>query len=122
MTGLIDGQAVLDALGKCKKHCVDPFGSYHIDIEDAEHLIRTLPSVAKWIPVTPDTLPEMNRVVVVCGEKGTWNYGTYRGYFHIGDEENIHRWWWKKNTLKEVYWWMYKEDAIQMPREEGDTE
>lgn len=66
-----------------------------------------------WIPVTEDTLPEENRVVVVCGNKGTWDYGTYRGH---GD--NIHFWHWKKNTYKRVYWWMYKEDALPEPYKE----
>ena len=63
-----------------------------------------------WIPVTENTLPEENRVVVVCGDKGTWDFGTYRGH---GD--NIHFWHWKKNTYKRVYWWMYKEDALPEP-------
>ena len=63
-----------------------------------------------WIPVTEDTLPEENRVVVVCGNKGTWDFGTYRGHGN-----NIHYWHWKKNTFKRVYWWMYKEDALPEP-------
>ena len=63
-----------------------------------------------WIPVTEDTLPEENRVVVVCGDKGTWDFGTYRGHGN-----NIHYWHWKKNTFKRVYWWMYKEDALPEP-------
>ena len=63
-----------------------------------------------WIPVTEDTLPERNRVVVVCGEKGTWDFGTYRGHGN-----DIHYWNWKKNTYKRVYWWMYKEDALPEP-------
>lgn len=67
-----------------------------------------------WIPVTEDTLPEENRVVVVCGEKGTWDYGMYRGFLST----NVHLWNWKGNTLKKVYWWMYKEDALAMPYEE----
>lgn len=66
-----------------------------------------------WIPVTENTLPEKNRVVVVCGDKGTWDFGTYRGH---GD--NIHYWHWKKNTYKRVYWWMYKEDALPEPYKE----
>ncbi len=64
----------------------------------------------KWIPVTPDTMPEENKVVVVCGEKGTWDYGTYRGHLN-----SVNNWNWKKNTVKTVYWWMYKEDALPMP-------
>jgi len=63
-----------------------------------------------WIPVTEDTLPEENRVVVVCGNKGTWDFGTYRGHGN-----DIHFWNWKKNTIKRVYWWMYKEDALPEP-------
>lgn len=67
----------------------------------------------RWIPVTENTLPDKGRVVVVCGEKGTWDFGTYRG--HGGD---IHFWHWKKNTYKHVYWWMYKEDALPEPYRE----
>jgi len=78
-------------------------------IEAVEQLppIQTEPH---WIPVTENTLPEKNRVVVVYGNKGTWDFGTYRGH---GD--NIHFWHWKKNTYKRVYWWMYKEDALPEP-------
>ena len=79
----------------------------------ARKIIEDAPSAQpeqRWISVTENTLPEKNRVVVVCGEKGTWDYGTYRGH---GD--NIHFWHWKKNTFKRVYWWMYKEDALPEP-------
>ena len=76
--------------------------------EDAIHTV--LNALPHWIPVTEDTLPEEGRIVVVYGEKGTWDYGTYRGH---GD--NIHFWHWKKNTYKRVYWWMYKEDALPEP-------
>ena len=71
---------------------------------------KALEAEPHWIPVTEDTLPEENRVVVVCGNKGTWDYGTYRGHGN-----NIHYWHWKKNTYKRVYWWMYKEDALPEP-------
>lgn len=79
--------------------------------------IKDLPPVQpRWIPVTLETLPNMNSVVVVCGKKGTWDYGTYRGW--SGD---IHSWQWKKNTIKHVYWWMYKADALPEPyKEEQD--
>ena len=63
-----------------------------------------------WTPVTEDTLPEEGRIVVVYGEKGTWDYGKYRGY-----GPNIHYWYWKNKTFKKVYWWMYKEDALPEP-------
>ena len=76
--------------------------------EDAIHAV--LNAISHWIPVTEDTLPEENRVVVVCGNKGTWDFGTYRGHGN-----NIHYWHWKKNTFKRVYWWMYKEDALPEP-------
>ena len=66
-----------------------------------------------WIPVTEDTLPEEGRIVVVYGEKGTWDYGKYRGY-----GPNIHYWYWKNKTFKKVYWWMYKEDALPEPKRE----
>jgi hypothetical protein len=66
-----------------------------------------------WIPVTEDTLPEEGRIVVVHGEKGTWDYGKYRGY-----GPNIHYWYWKNKTFKKAYWWMYKEDALPEPTRE----
>lgn len=72
--------------------------------------LEGFPSAQQWIPVTENTLPEENRVVVVCGNKGTWDFGTYRGH---GDD--IHFWHWKKNSYKRVYWWMYKEDALPEP-------
>ena len=79
----------------------------------ARKLIDEQPTIhpePHWIPVTEDTLPERNRVVVVCGEKGTWDFGTYRGHGN-----DIHYWNWKKNTYKRVYWWMYKENALPEP-------
>lgn len=78
--------------------------------EEQDEVKRVLQDIPHWIPVTENTLPDKNRVVVVCGEKGTWDFGTYRGH---GD--NIHYWHWKKNTYKRVYWWMYKEDALPEP-------
>ena len=77
----------------------------------------TITPESHWIPVTENTLPDKNRVVVVCGNKGTWDYGMYRGYCN----SNVHLWEWKKKTLKWVYWWMYKEDALTEPyREEKE--
>jgi hypothetical protein len=89
------------------------------DEEAVEMAIATLEGndidvPSKWIPVTPNTMPEKNRVVVVCGEKGTWDFGTYRGHC-----SSIHLWIWKKNTLKTVYWWMYKDDALP-PQPKGE--
>ena len=45
MDDLISRKAALDALLQCRKHCIDPFDSYHIDIEDAEARIRGVPAV-----------------------------------------------------------------------------
>ena len=72
----------------------------------------------RWVPVTPGTLPNPNSVVVVCGEKGTWDVGTYRGC----EGDDIHRWWWKNKTLKKVYWWMYKYDALPLPYMEVEND
>lgn len=70
----------------------------------------------RWIPVTLETLPNLNSVVVVCGEKGTWDFGIYRGWY-----DDIHSWIWKNKSIKHVHWWMYKDDALPEPcREEGD--
>ena len=67
----------------------------------------------RWIPVTENTLPDKGKVVIALGKKGTWDFGTYRGYFN-----DIHYWNWKKNTLKKVYWWMYKDGALPEPYQE----
>ena len=78
-----------------------------------EMAIKALETEPHWIPVTEDTLPKEGRIVVVYGEKGTWDYGKYRGY-----GPNIHYWYWKNKTFKKVYWWMYKEDALPEPTRE----
>lgn len=97
-----------------EKDIVQSLSSLYPLQEFEERAIDTvLNAIPHWIPVTEDILPEENRVVVVCGNKGTWDYGTYRGH---GD--NIHFWHWKKNTYKRVYWWMYKEDALPEPYKE----
>ena len=44
MKDLIDRQAAIDALRKCRKLCIDPFDSYHIDICSAEANIKRVPS------------------------------------------------------------------------------
>jgi len=79
--------------------------------EDAIKVV--LDALPHWIPVTEDTLPEEGRIVVVYGEKGTWDYGKYRGY-----GPDIHYWYWKNKTFKKAYWWMYKEDALPEPYKE----
>ena len=128
MNKTIDYQAAIDALkGLDFCHYME-FGEYIgedtrevrlIRAEKAQDALQNLPSAQperKWIPVTLETLPNPNSVVVVCGKKGTWDYGTYRGL--CGD---IHSWRWKKNTIKHVYWWMYKTDALPEPfRKEGE--
>ena len=101
-----------DAIRWVKTEC-NPYGKPTLDFESGKKVIEHLekmPSAQRWIPVTLETLPNLNSVVVVCGRKGTWDYGTYRGWY--GD---IHSWNWKKNTIKHVYWWMYKADALPEP-------
>lgn len=48
----ISRQAAIDVLQKCRKHCIDPFDSYHIDIQDAENQLSKLPGAQ---PVATDT-------------------------------------------------------------------
>lgn len=87
------------------------------DLHKMVNYLLSLPE-QRWIPVTLETLPNPSSVVVVCGKKGTWDYGTYRGW-----HGNIHSWKWKENTIKHVYWWMYKTDALPEPyREEGEQD
>ena len=45
MKDLISRQAAIDALQKCRKHCIDPFDSYHIDIQDAENQLSKVPTI-----------------------------------------------------------------------------
>lgn len=40
---IIYKEDALKALTQCHKYCIDPFDSYHIDIEDAEARIRRVP-------------------------------------------------------------------------------
>lgn len=47
MDDLISRQAALKALLQCHKHCIDPFDSYHIDIEDAEAMIWSVPAAKR---------------------------------------------------------------------------
>ena len=44
-TDTISRQQAIDALQKCRKHCIDPFDSYHIDIQDAENQLMKLPTI-----------------------------------------------------------------------------
>ena len=48
---LISRKAAIDALQNCRRLCVDPMDSYHIDIQDAEYQLSKVPSVQpSWIP------------------------------------------------------------------------
>lgn len=101
----------------CETHC----NTDCTNTKCESHPLSSTQPEQRWIPVTKDTLPEEGKVVIVKGLKGTWDFGTYRGFGHINGEEDIHRWQWKKNTYKSVYWWMYKDGALPEPhREEGD--
>ena len=107
----IDADALMkDVRENSESYFADDFAEFWVNRQP------TIQPEPHWIPVTENTLPEENRVVVVCGDKGTWDFGTYRGH---GD--NIHYWHWKKNTYKRVYWWMYKEDALPEPYKEVTT-
>lgn len=59
----ISRQAAIDALQNCRKHCIDPFDSYHIDIQDAENQLSKVPTIqpepkeGEWIPVS-ERMPE----------------------------------------------------------------
>lgn len=48
---IISRLAAIEALQKCRKHCIDPFDSYHIDIQDAENQLSKLPTIQ---PVATD--------------------------------------------------------------------
>ena len=125
MDDLISRKAAINAIGE--KPLAWEKGEYEQGLQnqwerdvDAIKTLQPAEPEQRWIPVTKDSLPEEGKVVIVKGEKGTWDVGTYRGYSHIVGLEDIHRWIWKKNTSKKVYWWMYKDGALPEPyREEG---
>ena len=66
---LISRQAALDALLQCRKHCIDPFDSYHIDIQDAEARIRRVPAAP----------PERKHGTWIKHAKGFWTFVNANG-------------------------------------------
>ena len=70
---------------------------------------------SQWISVE-DRLPEERQVVLAIGEGSkTWDVGMFQGTAEWTDDERM--WWWKKNTVKRVDYWMPK-DAIPLPWKE----
>lgn len=68
----------------------------------------------EWISVD-DRLPEKRQVVLAIGKDSkTWDVGMFKG---LSPSHNNHVWWWKKNTVKRVDYWMPK-DAIPLPWKE----
>ena len=63
---LISRQAAIDALQKCRKHCIDPFDSYHIDIQDAENELMKLPSSQLSVPIGLDLIDRKSAIAEVC--------------------------------------------------------
>ena len=106
----------LNSCGEIKWWIYSQAFDFYADLIQKAYELGKTEAKPRWIPVTENTLPEKHRVVVVCGDKGTWDFGTYRGH-----SDNIHYWHWKKNTYKRVYWWMYKEDALPEPYKEVTT-
>ena len=116
---LISRQQAIDALQKCRKHCIDPFDSYHIDIQDAEYQLSKLPTIQPevlacgngelvaqaephWIPVS-ERLPEEygNYLISIHGEdepdigtinpndKRGWSLCDANGFYWAGDKKLI---------------------------------
>lgn len=77
---IIDKREAIAALQKCRKHCIDPFDSYHIDIQDAENELMKLPSVQQNAPIKPksghwikdntDDCPPVFKMFRICSECG----------------------------------------------------
>lgn len=73
---VVSRQAAIDTLQKCRKHCIDPFDSYHIDIQDAENELIKLPSAqakprsGHWIKDNTDDCPPVFRMFRICSECG----------------------------------------------------
>ena len=62
----IDRQEAIAALQKCRKHCIDPFDSYHIDIQDAENELIKLPSAQLSVPIGLDLIDRKSAIAEVC--------------------------------------------------------
>ena len=77
--------------------------------------------MAEWISVY-ERLPNKGQVVVVMGNKGTWDYGMFKGLdYCVSGKQKPDYWRWKKNTRKTVKWWMDKNSALpEPPKEEGE--
>ena len=108
MSDLISRKAAIAATWKEPSY-TDPLNVL-TEVRDRIEALPPAQPEQRWIPVTHETLPNLNSVVVVCGEKGTWDFGIYRGWY--GD---IHSWNWKNKSIKHVHWWMYKDDALPEP-------
>ena len=63
---VVSRQAAIDALQKCRKHCIDPFDSYHIDIQDAENELMKLPSAQLSVPIGLDLIDRKSAIAEVC--------------------------------------------------------
>lgn len=109
MQDLIDRQAAIDALQKCRKHCIDPFDSYHIDIQDAENQLMKLPTIQpevlacgsgelvaqpepQWIPVERELPEDMQFVLLTVRRlKNGYNHEPFISVGYIG--WNHQHWW-----------------------------
>lgn len=104
--GTISRQAAIDALQKCRKHCIDPFDSYHIDIQDAENQLRKLPTIQpepQWIPVERE-LPEPRIDVWVNSDLGQMT-----GYY----DETVELWYGRDYLELIVNAWMPLPEAYK---------
>ena len=86
--------------------------------KDALAYIKQLEAAQpRWISVE-ERLPNRKEKVVVIDGKHTWDYGEFSG---LGfSDGNPHKWNWKKNTIRNVEWWMPKETALPDALKEGE--
>lgn len=96
MDDLISRQQAIDALQKCRKHCIDPFDSYHIDIQDAENQLSKVPPAQPelpWISVTERLPDNADQPGAFCPRyQVVTPYGVTEGWYRPHDHEKGGRW------------------------------
>ena len=100
---LIDADALMNYADNMKDKTID-----------ANDIAR-FPAAVGWISVQ-DSLPKEGQIVIVSDGKHAWDVGQYKGLCIMpGCDLRHDSWYWKKNTIKTVLWWMLKESALPKP-------
>lgn len=107
-----------------ERYCVKcpPMSCQNCIIDLLKKIIDDIPpakviSSDAWVSVH-DRLPKRNEKVVVSDGIHTWDVGAFQG-LAFGAGSDPAKWAWKKNTVKDVKYWIKKESALpDVPREE----